>query len=380
MRLSRRFAGSLVACAALDLLGCGARSSPAVGFASAELGSIAARSSATPASSGAPDDDAVELEEPGAEVLWRFHAGAPLVGPPVVASSGRVYVGTAEGYVHALGPDGSYLWSYTMPGPIQGGLAVDQRGVLYGGVRGQRVVAVSADGRLLWVLKISADPASELVLAPSGLLYFAGRDRSVYGVSPRGGVRVRIPIPEGIAAGPVVDGRGRAVVGAPPNRLYFAESALKKQRFVLSGSVTQAPLVAGGQGFYVVAGERLMALRDDGVWLWEREGVRAAALGPRGPVALSLDGVLSFLSHDGSERASVATGAGLSPPMLVDAAERVYSAVGRGGLATATPQGKVFRLRVAQDLVTSLVADGSRARVIVAAGGGTVLAFSSAGE
>lgn len=128
--------------------------------------------------------------------LFRFDAGAPLAAPAGVARDGTLCVGTTEGYVHALGPDGGYRWSYSVRGAVtRRPLFVGQRWYVATGA--DRIYAFSPDGALSWVFKPPSSVSSELAADASGTLFFIGADRFVYGVSAHGGVTSRTALGPG---------------------------------------------------------------------------------------------------------------------------------------------------------------------------------------
>jgi outer membrane protein assembly factor BamB len=117
-----------------------------------------------------------------------------------------VCIGTADGYVHLLGPDGSFRWSYSVHG------AISQRPVLAGelwlvATSAERIYALTREGTLYWVFRPPSAVASELAADATGTAYFAAADRFLYGVSAHGGVSLRAPfgLPK---SGPVVGPSG----------------------------------------------------------------------------------------------------------------------------------------------------------------------------
>jgi hypothetical protein len=121
---------------------------------------------------------------------FRFDAGAPLVAPAGVAPDGTICVGTADGYIHVLGPDGSYRWSYSVHGAVlHRPLFAGQ--LWYIATSASRVYALTRDGSLYWVFKPPSPIDSELALDASGLLFFVAADHFLYGVTGHGGVSVR---------------------------------------------------------------------------------------------------------------------------------------------------------------------------------------------
>jgi len=121
---------------------------------------------------------------------FRFHAGAPLLAPAGVAADGSVCVGTADGYVHLLGPDGSFRWSHS----VQGGVTHSpvRAGALWlVSTNAERIYALTPEGTLYWVFKPLSPVVSDLAVDDTGTAFFVGADHFLYGVSVHGAVLVR---------------------------------------------------------------------------------------------------------------------------------------------------------------------------------------------
>ena len=121
---------------------------------------------------------------------FRFDAGAPLAAPAGVAQDGSVCVGTVDGYVHGLGPDGSFRWSHSVRG------AITHRPHFWGerwliATSAERVYALNRDGSLYWVFKSYTAVSSELASDEHGSLYFVGADHFLYGLTAHGAVSLR---------------------------------------------------------------------------------------------------------------------------------------------------------------------------------------------
>ncbi|HKO53063.1 MAG TPA: PQQ-binding-like beta-propeller repeat protein [Polyangiaceae bacterium] len=128
---------------------------------------------------------------------FRFDAGAPLAAPAAVAPDGTVCVGTVDGYLHGLGPDGSFRWSRSVRGAVM-------RRPHFAGQRwfvatsAQRIYALNRDGSLSWVFKLYSPVATELASDESGTLYFVAADHFLYGLTARGAVTLRTPFRPGM--------------------------------------------------------------------------------------------------------------------------------------------------------------------------------------
>ncbi len=121
---------------------------------------------------------------------FRFDAGAPLAAAADVAPDGSVCVGTVDGYVHGLGPDGSFRWSHSVQGAvIRRPHFAGQRWFI--ATSALRVYALNRDGSLSWVFKLFSPVDSELASDESGTLYFVAADHFLYGLTAHGGVSLR---------------------------------------------------------------------------------------------------------------------------------------------------------------------------------------------
>jgi outer membrane protein assembly factor BamB len=121
---------------------------------------------------------------------FRFDAGAPLAAPAAVATDGSVCVGTVDGYVHALGPDGSFLWSRSVHGAVtRRPHFAAQRWFI--ATSALRVYALNRDGTLAWAFQLYSPIDSELSSDASGTVYFVTADRLIYGLTPGGRVSLR---------------------------------------------------------------------------------------------------------------------------------------------------------------------------------------------
>jgi hypothetical protein len=157
----------------------------------ASLLALAAAASAAPRAPLAPYE------------IFRFSAGSTLFAPPGVGKDGAVYVGSGEGYVHALSSDGGYRWSYTVKGRVVAAPVEDPAtGRVFVVTSDARLYALEADSHLRWVFPLPVAPKSELSLAPKGTLYFVGRDDYLYGVTTSGALVLRLAAP-GARSAPV---------------------------------------------------------------------------------------------------------------------------------------------------------------------------------
>ncbi|HEX2871577.1 MAG TPA: PQQ-binding-like beta-propeller repeat protein, partial [Polyangiaceae bacterium] len=127
------------------------------------------------------------------QTVFRFSASATLFARPGVGQSGSVYVGSGDGYLHALSPDGSFRWSYTVKGRIVAPPVEDPvTGRVFVATSEARLYALEPDSHLRWVFPLPVVPKTELSLTAKGTLHFIGQDDYLYGVTTGGAMNLRL--------------------------------------------------------------------------------------------------------------------------------------------------------------------------------------------
>jgi outer membrane protein assembly factor BamB len=215
---------------------------------------------ALPAAGAAPTAASANAGSHASGQRFRFDAGAPLAAGAEVAPDGSLCVGTVDGYVHVLGPDGSFRWSRSVHGGVT-------RRPHFAGQRwfiatsAQRIYALNRDGSLSWMFKLFSAVDSELASDESGTIYFVAADRFLYGLTAHGAVSLRTRFRPGIKPELVFneppmlrdpegnDWRGRSD-GVLEYRLAATEAA---SLLPLTSSPLLLPAWSGASGFVVVS-------------------------------------------------------------------------------------------------------------------------------
>jgi hypothetical protein len=155
------------------------------------------------------------LIAPELRLTFRFGAGSGLFARPGIGPDGSVYVGSGDGYVHALWADGSYRWSYTVKGRVAAApLEEPNTRRVFVLTSEARLYALESDSRLRWVFSLPVAPKSEMALTPKGWLLFVGQDDHLYGVTTSGALVLRLAA-TGARSAPVLlaDGKAGLVLG-----------------------------------------------------------------------------------------------------------------------------------------------------------------------
>jgi hypothetical protein len=268
---------------------------------------------------------------------FAFHAGTALSVPLGVGRDGSVAVGTVDGYVHALRPDGAFRWSYTLNARVVNRPVVLDDGSVLVASAAHRLFLLRADGTLAWSRALPP-PASEIVADPAFHLHYRSVDGALVTLSPRGGVVGFARPGRGPKLGPVAFEPGQAFVADPGGEVA---------RLGPFGRVKKASIAPGIRAFTRV-GSSLAVLAESSLVLLDRElsvtfrrdSVERVVCAGAGLVVVSGE-QLSFVSEEG-EVASVP-----APPFPIATA-----ACDRGTfVAIADEGGAIYSLAPAQPLV-----------------------------
>jgi outer membrane protein assembly factor BamB len=208
---------------------------------------------------------------PHGQVGWRFAAKRKVFAAPAIDSSGRVFVGSQDHHVYALGRDHRAIWSVDLDADVDGAPAVGDDGGVFVGTDGGEVVRLDAgDGRVVWRVPVGGFVRGSLSVARNGDV-LAG----VYGPAPRE-VRLR--------------GRDGELVGS------YAVQGTGAREFGVHGGALED---AAGALLFGTQGDEVIAVDETGKLLWRIE--------TRGdvdaPVTLLRDGTVIVASDDGVVRA-----------------------------------------------------------------------------
>lgn len=309
---------------------------------------------------------------PGLNVLFRFGTGSAPTGPAAIGARGELYVGTREGYVHALHADGSYLWSYTLRGPVTGRPAFGAGGAVLVPTP-RHIYALRPDGRLLWLFNSPVEIRSGLVPDPAGRLHFASADGRVFALSGRGALVGHVPGRKRVSAAPRVLSDGAIAVGREDGSVVVSRQG-RIARFHL-----EAPPVAllgcPGARLCAVAGGALHALEGSSSSV-RTPAVRAVSDGELVSVLSSDDRLRVFSGPTWRRLAETPLPAAASATPALDATGTTYVPLRNGALIAVGKDGQVSGCAaVARSPLGSPVVDAERKRILVTASEGVLAAI-----
>ncbi|MCF8028877.1 MAG: PQQ-binding-like beta-propeller repeat protein [Desulfobacteraceae bacterium] len=260
---------------------------------------------------------------------WQKYLGGDVDSSPAVDSNGYVYVGTGEGHVYCLSPQGYIEWQFPAGSGGAGGFfsspALDEeRNRLYiGSTNGYLYALNTANrGNIEWKYKTGSKIVSSPAVGFDHTIYICSLDTFLYALNPDGSLKWRFDAKSQIRGSPALDRDGTIYFGTSlfrgeanaDNGLYAISTAGQKKWFAQNrNGLTSAPVIDDDSGTVVVSswGNRIFGISRSGGGLgmyktYEDDVLSGPALGSRNYLfAGARDGV--FYAMD-IERGNMRTG------------------------------------------------------------------------
>ena len=111
-----------------------------------------------------------------------FATGGPILSSPSIGADGTIYVGSDDGKVYAVKPDGTAKWAipFATGGGVRTAPAIGSDGTIYVGSRDSKIFAINADGGEQWVWDAAGEVNSSPAIGPDGTVYVGSNDCKLY--------------------------------------------------------------------------------------------------------------------------------------------------------------------------------------------------------
>lgn len=222
-----------------------------------------------------------------------FSTGDDITSPPTVADDGTIYVGSLDGKMYAINPDGSQKWAYSVWYPIdRAGAAIDGAGNIYFGSSSGMVYSLTAAGALRWSYQILGGGVySTPTVTGTDLVLVTSHNRKVYALQGSNGVKVwEFATSDLVWASPAMAEDGTVYITSADRHLYALNGldGSLKWRFTTPEVLRGSPAVgANDMVYFMSTNGRVYAVRDmgdrgDQMWyFWgDGGGYDGVAIGP----------------------------------------------------------------------------------------------------
>ncbi|MEW5853232.1 MAG: PQQ-binding-like beta-propeller repeat protein [Myxococcota bacterium] len=272
---------------------------------------------------------------------WRANVSGK-AGGAVVDVDGSVFIGTANGHVWALEPNGTVRWSVRNLSTAVGVPAVVGNGLVVAGTSAGTMYAWNArTGAPAWTFKANAPITAAVTVGPGPRIHVATRSKGLLVVNADGVLQWQANVGPMNGSSPTVDAEGNVYVGTSDGRVVAlsATGTLRWQRVLARSSTTEGTAVLHAGTLYVGGTDGVMhsVVAATGATRWTLPlGAAISAVAVRDDgliVVATVDGRVRALS-DGNSSAQVvwtrALGAALASVPVADRAGHVYVGADNG--------------------------------------------------
>jgi outer membrane protein assembly factor BamB len=304
-----------------------------------------------------------------ANTRWTFTLDDWMLSSPSIGADGTIYVGSLDGTLYAVNPDGTEQWRYSAGGWIYSTPAVGPDGTIYFGANDSNIYAVNSDGTLKWTFATGSWVASSPALGVDGTIYVGSYDGKVYAINPDGTAQWEFATGSWVFGSPAIGDDGTIYVGSRDTKLYAINAdGTKRWEFATGDWVYSSPAVGGDGVIYVGSYDgNLYAVAADGTLLWSfpaSAGILSSpAIGADDTVYVgSYDGNLYAIDVNGIEKWRFATGGWVLSSPAVDDAGTIYAGSDDHKLYAIDPSGNKiweFTVGVGQRFSPAIGPDGA---------------------
>jgi PKD repeat protein len=118
--------------------------------------------------------------------IWNYPTGAINYASPVIGTDRTIYIGSDNGKVYAINPDGTLKWTCNTGGKILGSAAIGADGTIYIGSYDKKIYAINSDGTLKWTYTTEGEIRGSAVIGSDRTIYVGSSDNKVYAINPEG--------------------------------------------------------------------------------------------------------------------------------------------------------------------------------------------------
>ncbi|MDX2021861.1 MAG: PQQ-binding-like beta-propeller repeat protein [Deltaproteobacteria bacterium] len=254
------------------------------------------------------------------QVLWKYATGGPITSSPAIGSDGTIVVGSHDGMIHVVQPNGTLRWKQPTGDVVFGSAAVDLQGNVLIGSGDDHLYKLDATrNALAWRVKLGnckatlgvgpeasrCDVDGGPTVGSDGTIYVGGS--GVFALSSQGKTLWQYATTRRVPTAPALHPAGFLVAGGHDDTLFaLSLGGQKLWDFRAGDDIESSPMIADdGTIYFGSDDQKIYALSPTGGLLWAfvtKDDVRASpALGRNGQIIVGgFDGLLYVMSPDGT--------------------------------------------------------------------------------
>ena len=276
--------------------------------------------------------------KPDGKGKWAYKTGnGEYSSSPAVGSDGTIYVGSHDGNLYAIQPDGQKKWEYETAGCITSCPAIGSDETIYVGSEDGNLYAIQPHGQKKWAYKTGGKVYFSPAIGSDGTIYVGSFDGNLYAIKPDGQKKWVYEAVDGLSSeSPAIGADGTIYVGSYDGNLYAIQpNGQKKWVYQTGPSIYSSPAIGSDETIYVGSQDgNLYAIKpDDGKMKWAfKTGsqIRSSpAVGSDGTIYVgSYDSYLYAIKPDGQEKWAYKTGGSVASSPTIGSDGTIY--VGSG--------------------------------------------------
>ncbi len=239
---------------------------------------------------------------------WQFMTGGSVNATPAIGADGTIYIGSDSGTLFAIAPDGIQKWQFIAGDAVDASPAIGSDGTIYIGSYNKKFYAIHPNGTQKWVIPTSGRPTSAAI----------GEDGTIYYVDiAQPETRLKTILPNGTTtwmkpggtedSAPTLGDDGKIYIGSLLNGLIAVHASSGAMEWSYPAGPASSSIAIGMGTVWVGVGNTIHALKsDDGThqWMFTAGGGLFAS-----QPAVGADGTLYVGSQDKNVYAIAANGA-----------------------------------------------------------------------
>ena len=277
---------------------------------------------------------------------WAFFTGSAIGSSAAVGVDGTIYLGSGNGMLYAINPDGTQQWAFANGEGNDSSPAIGADGTIYFGSADANLYALNSDGTQRWVFPTGNSIVSSLVIGADATIYIGSGDANLYALNPDGTQQWVFPTGAYIYSSPAIGSDGTIYVGSENNNLYAINpNGTQQWAFPTGSAILSSPAIGSDGTIYVGSGDaNLYALNPDGTQKWAFPTgsyiYSSPAIGSDGTIYVgSGDANLYALNPDGTEQWAFPTGGAIESSPAIGSDGTIYVGSDDGNLYAFNPDG-----------------------------------------
>lgn len=149
-----------------------------------------------------------------AYLKWEFNAGSPIYYSPAINLDGSIVVGTNNGYVYSIYPDGTMKWKYKLKGSVRSSPSIDEHGNIYLQTKNGYLTSIDINGHKNWEIFLDSthNAGVGIAITSTGYICVSPLNYNFFIVSPNGKVVMSIKDMT-VLTQPLVDVYNNIIIG-----------------------------------------------------------------------------------------------------------------------------------------------------------------------